>query len=239
MHIDWLRAQTETFAEAVTGLDGNKQVVTCPEWSVRALVAHVGHAHRQTANIIRTGQPEQFLDPLTADVPQDWGPWLRAGAEELADAVIQAGDKKVWTLIGSLPASFWLRRMLHETVIHSFDAAVTAGIAYRIHADVAVDGIEEGLQMVSIPDAGKIRPHFANLRGTGQTLRLRANGNAWLITRNPDGVAWQRSDDDADVTVSASAQDLLLLFYGRLGIDDVTVTGDRDLISHWLVNTAL
>ncbi|CAM3343247.1 maleylpyruvate isomerase family mycothiol-dependent enzyme [Kibdelosporangium persicum] len=241
MHIDWLRAQTAAFAEAATRVDLDKQVVTCPEWSVRMLVAHIGHSHRQAANIVRTGEPEQFRDPRTAEVPPDWEPWVRDGAEELADAVTEAGTKQVWAYVGQRPASFWLRRMLHDTTVHAVDAARTAGVGYRIPADVAVDGIEEALDVISAPGVEALKPDFVHLRGTGQTLQLRASeGEAWLITRTPAGPSWKRGETGSpDVTLLAGAQDLLLLCYGRLGLDDVTVTGDRELITHWLAHTAL
>nr|WP_042194051.1 maleylpyruvate isomerase family mycothiol-dependent enzyme [Kibdelosporangium sp. MJ126-NF4]CEL21049.1 hypothetical protein [Kibdelosporangium sp. MJ126-NF4]CTQ95437.1 hypothetical protein [Kibdelosporangium sp. MJ126-NF4] len=241
MHTDWLRAQTATFADTVAGLDLSQQVVTCPEWSVRTLVAHIGHAHRQAANIVRTGRPEQFRDPATADVPGDWSSWLHEGADELARATAEAGTRQVWAFLGTGPAGFWARRMVHDTTVHAVDAAITAGNAGRVPAEIAVDGIDEALEVISAPGADALKPDFANLRGTGQTLLLRAaEGDAWLISRTPDGPVWERTVTDvANVTVSGSASDLLLFFYHRLGIDDVDVAGDRDLVTHWLAHTAL
>ncbi|ALG06909.1 maleylpyruvate isomerase family mycothiol-dependent enzyme [Kibdelosporangium phytohabitans] len=241
MHTDWLRAQTAAFADIAVTLSESQQVVTCPEWSVRTLVAHIGHAHRQAANIVRTGEPEQFRDPRTAELPRDWAPWLRDGADELADAVTAARDNQVWAYVGERPAFFWLRRMLHDTTVHAADAAITAGLVPHVPADIATDAIDEALELISLPGAEALKPDFVNLRGTGQTLALRSGeGDTWLITRTPQGpVAGRAATGEADVTVTASAQDLLLLCYGRAGVADVVVDGDRDLLTHWLANTSL
>ncbi|MBE1468172.1 hypothetical protein [Kibdelosporangium phytohabitans] len=69
---------------------------------------------------------------------------------------------------------------------------------------------------------------------------MSAEGDDWLITRTPDGPTWERSvTGEANVTVSGTVQDLLLLFYRRTGVDSVTVAGERELLTHWLAHTAL
>ena len=240
MHIDWLRAQTAAFAAAAAELDLAEQVTTCPDWSVRMLVAHIGHAHRQAANIVRTGEPEQFRDPRTADIPRDWDLWLREGADDLVDAVTEAGNRHVWAFVGTRPAPFWLRRMLHDTAVHAVDAAITAGSVYRIPPETAIDGVDEALEVITAPGAEAIKADFVNLRGTGQTLRLCSDeGVSWLVTRTPQGPKLRRERTEADVTVTASAQDLMLFCYGRLDMDHVAVRGDTDVLAHWVANTAL
>jgi hypothetical protein len=63
-----------------------------------------------------------------------------AGAARLAATVQQAGpDARVWTWADDQTAGFWLRRMVHETVIHRADAA----LALRRATEIASDGITE------------------------------------------------------------------------------------------------
>ncbi|SMD27196.1 maleylpyruvate isomerase family mycothiol-dependent enzyme [Kibdelosporangium aridum] len=238
MHTDWLRDQTNAFADAVTGLDPGKRVPTCPEWAVRNLVAHVGLIHRRATLIVQTGEAVPFSNE--GDVPADWRTWLREGAEGLARAVAQAGDKEVWSFLGGTqPASFWLRRMLHDTTIHAVDAALTAETSYDIPAGLAADGIDEVLSLLELIEG--INPAYAELRGDGETLRLSSTqGDGWLIIRTPDGPQWKRTvTGAADVTVSGSVQQLLLVLYRRLSLDDVVVSGERELIAHWLAHSAL
>ncbi|MBP2320535.1 uncharacterized protein (TIGR03083 family) [Kibdelosporangium banguiense] len=240
MHVDRLREQTKAFADAVAGLDPDVQVPSCPEWSVRVLVGHIGQAHRWAAEIIRTGAPAGFPDPREARPGPDWRRWLSDGVEEMADALAKAGDGPVWTFVGPQPTSFWLRRMVNDTAVHYVDVAITAGKGYELAEDLAVDAIEEGLELLALPGAEQMKPALAELRGDGQTLRIIPEGRSgWLITRTPQGIACSRASADADVTMSGTAQDIVLVSYGRLTLGDVTVTGNRDLIVHWLEHAKL
>ena len=66
--------------------------------------------------------------------------------ERLIQAGREAGSDPVWTFTGSRPASFWARRMAHETAVHRADAEITVGRQPEIDADIAVDGIDEWLE---------------------------------------------------------------------------------------------
>ncbi|HEX3782615.1 MAG TPA: maleylpyruvate isomerase family mycothiol-dependent enzyme [Pseudonocardiaceae bacterium] len=235
-----LHEHTAGFAKAVTGADPDARVPTCPEWPLRVLVGHIGQAHRWVASIVRSG-PSPVPDPFDADPgqPQEWSDWLRRGAEDLADTVLAAGEGPVWTFFGPGPATFWLRRMLHDTTVHHADAALATGISFEVAPDLAADAISEWLELLSDPVTPTIKPAVVELRGTGQTLQLRPDaGSGWLITRSPDGVRWARATDTADVTLAGPVGDLLLVLTRRLPAGQVTITGDRDLADHWLAHTA-
>lgn len=232
--VEALHEHTTGFANAVEGADPEARVPTCPDWPLRVLVGHIGQAHRWSAAIIRSG-PSAVPDPFDAEPDADWGTWLLEGANELVDAVRAAGNRPVWTFFGPGTATFWLRRMAHDTVIHHADAALTTGAAFEVAPDVAADGISEWLGLLTRPDITTFRPSLAGLRGTGQTLLLRAD-QGWLITRTPDGVRVLEAEGWADVTVTGSTRELLLMLTRRLPLDQVTVAGDRVLIEHWLTH---
>ncbi|MEU7895068.1 maleylpyruvate isomerase family mycothiol-dependent enzyme [Nonomuraea sp. NPDC049152] len=239
-----LREQTAAFADAAAGAHPAVRVPTCPAWLLRDLVAHVGHAHRWAAGIVRTGEPAPAPDPLQAEVgdPATWPEWLRDGARELIRAVEDVGaETQVWTLVGPLPARFWLRRILHETSVHHADAALTAGTAFSVAPDLAADAIDESLEILSSPWAAS-KPTLAELRGAGETLLFRPAERmaGWLITRTPAGVRSERGTAGADVVVDGGVADLLRVLTRRLppASPEVTVTGDRALLRHWLDRTA-
>ncbi|MEU0533973.1 maleylpyruvate isomerase family mycothiol-dependent enzyme [Amycolatopsis tolypomycina] len=237
---DGLHEHTAGFAAAVENADPATMVPTCPEWPLRTLTGHIGQAHRWAASIVRDG-PSPVPDPFDADpgAPEKWSAWLREGAEELEAAVRAAGDTPVWTFFGPQPARFWLRRMLHDTVVHHADAALTTSRAFTVAPDVAADAISEWLEVLSDPTTATLNPAFAELRGTGQTLLLDpGNAEGWLITRSPDGVRWTRATKPADVTLTGPVQDLLLVFSRRRPAQSVAVTGDEALAAHWLAHTA-
>jgi uncharacterized protein (TIGR03083 family) len=150
-----------------------------------------------------------------------------------------AGDTPVWTFFGPQPARFWLRRMLHDTTVHHADAALATGKEFTVAPDLAADAITEWLELLCDPVTAGLKPDFARLRGTGQTLRLDpGDGPGWLITRAPDGVRWTRESKPADVTLAGPVADLLLVLTRRLPLDHVAVTGDEALAGHWLAHTA-
>src|SRR5580692_4771642 len=137
-----IEASTETLAGLVHGADLTRQVPTCPEWTLRQLATHVGRAHRWSAEIVSTRSAEfipfrQVPDGRIPDDPALHAPWLRAGADP------------VWTFDGPQPASFWARRMAHETAVHRADAQITAGREPEFDADVAADAIDEWLGFMS------------------------------------------------------------------------------------------
>ncbi|MFE0021716.1 maleylpyruvate isomerase family mycothiol-dependent enzyme [Amycolatopsis sp. NPDC059021] len=241
-----LREQADAVAAVVEDVPAGTTVPTCPLWTVKDLVGHLGQAHRWAADIVRTRAAAAFPDPLLAEPgePPRWPHWLRDGAAELIDAVSEAGaSSPLWTPIGPRPAVFWLRRMLAETVVHHADAALTAGKPYEIAADLAEDVISEAMDILSAPNATSLRAALAELRGDGQTLRWHPRDlpAGWRITRTPDGFGWDRSAAGADVTVTGPVRDLMLVLARRLPPGDhrVEVTGDRELLDHWLAATAL
>ncbi|MEV6879824.1 maleylpyruvate isomerase family mycothiol-dependent enzyme [Amycolatopsis sp. NPDC051128] len=236
-----LHAHTAGFADAVAGADPDSRVPTCPDWPLRVLVGHIGQAHRWAASIVRSG-PSPVPDPFDADPgsPGKWAGWLREGAADLTEAVLASGETPVWTFFGPRPARFWLRRMLHDTTVHHADAALATGRAFEVAPDHAADAIDEWLELLSDPVTAQLKPAFAELRGTGQTLRLNPDsGDGWLITRTPDRVRWARAGDStADATLAGPVRDLLLVFTRRLPADRITISGDRALAEHWLAHSA-
>jgi uncharacterized protein (TIGR03083 family) len=235
-----LHEQTDGFAKAVAGADPDVRVPTCPEWPLRVLVGHIGQAHRWAADIVRSG-PSPIPDPFDADPgdPSRWSDWLHQGTADLADAVLAAPESPVWTFFGPRQATFWLRRMLHDTTVHHADAALTTGGEFDVATDLATDAISEWLEILSDPVTPTLNPDFAALNGTGQTLRLAPDtGEPWLITRTPAGVRWTHATRPADATLTGPVENLLLVLTRRRQPDQLTITGDRALVDHWLAHTA-
>jgi uncharacterized protein (TIGR03083 family) len=234
-----LHEHTGGFAKAVAGADPAATVPTCPEWSLKVLVGHIGQAHRWAASTIRSG-PSPVPDPFDADPgdASDWSGWLHAGANDLVEAV-SAAEGPVWTFFGPGPATFWLRRMLHDATIHHADAALATGAGFAVAPDLATDAITEWLEILSNPITPTLKPGLTELRGTGQTLQVRPEaGPGWLITRSPEGIRCARATAPANATLAGPVADLLLVLTRRQSPDSLTITGDRALVDHWLANTA-
>src|ERR1035438_1724482 len=155
-----IRASTATLASIIDGADLTQPVPTCPNWTLRQLATHVGRAHRWAAEIVATRSAEFIPFRAVPDgrLPDDPGRhvgWLRGGAERLIAAVREAGTDPVWAFGRLRPASFWARRMAHETAVHRADAEIVVGRAPVIDASIAVDGIDEWLAFEDLLDGGQ------------------------------------------------------------------------------------
>ncbi|QFG26804.1 maleylpyruvate isomerase family mycothiol-dependent enzyme [Actinomadura sp. WMMB 499] len=241
-----LREHTAGLADAASGPAPDTTVPTCPEWTLRDLVGHVGQAHRWAADMFRTGGTTVAVE-LPRDAPADqaeWAAWLRAGAAEAVAAQAANAGPVAHPVMGEAPSAMWLRRMLNDTSVHHADAAITAGVPFAIAADLAADEITETFAHLTAPAAAQFKPELAELRGAGETLCLRADEPSvpgWLITRGPDAAIVEYGARDADMTIAGPVRDLMLVFARRLAPEDaaVKVTGDRALLDHWLAHTAV
>jgi len=235
-----LRACTAELAEITDG-DLDRPVPTCPGWTFRQLVTHLGRGHRWAAQIVatRATAPVPTREVADGKLPEDparHGPWLNAGADLVIEAVTAAGSDLVWTMTGMRPASFWARRRAHEAAVHLADAQLAAGRSVDLAPDLAADGVDEWLGLVA---AG------TELRGDGQSLHFHATDpgladtGEWLVTRTRSGVTVARGHAKADIAVRGPAADLLLVLTRRLppSAPAVEILGEQALLTHWLQHT--
>ncbi len=240
-----LLAETARLATAVTEVESHTPVPTCPEWTLRDLVTHVGTGHRWAAEIVEAG----LATPPPYDVidaPQEqgaWAGWLTAGARRLSDAVRIVGpDRPVWTWQPDRTSGFWLRKMLHDEIIHRFDAELIEGRLGDLASDLAADGVSDLLASIgTLSPNDAPDPIFGGLVGAGETLQFVAidaslTVGVWFVERTPAGVRWRHWPAPADVTVRAPARELLLVLNRRLdpAQPGVEISGDRALFTQWL-----
>lgn len=242
---DEIEASTETLAELVHGADLTRQVPTCPEWTLRQLATHTGRAHRWAAEIVGTRSAEfipfrQVPEGRIPDDPALHAPWLRAGAARIIEVIREAGSDPVWTFDGPQPASFWARRMAHETAVHRADAQITAGRVPEFDADLAADAIDEWLGFMSgigasdsrvdaLPDGAVLHVHVTDDGVDGE----------WLVRRAGSTVSVESGHGKGDVVVRGPAGRVLLVLLRRVQPDDpqVEVLGDAALLTGWLAGT--
>src|SRR5262245_20548609 len=140
--------ETARLACIPSALGPERRVLICPEWTVRDLVTHVGRGHRMATALIAERQTAPRLS--TAEPPEEpaaWPEWLTSGAQALVAAIREAGtDQPVWTWQRDRTAGFWLRRMLHDELVHRFDAEITAGSLGTVAGDLAADGVSDMLE---------------------------------------------------------------------------------------------
>ncbi|MFD9500678.1 maleylpyruvate isomerase family mycothiol-dependent enzyme [Streptomyces sp. NPDC060035] len=244
-YCDEILFQTDGLRAAVKGADLTARVPTCPAWSLRDLVVHVGGAHRWAGELVRNRATEEIPDEQVpgaegpGDDPGALDTWLAEGAAATVAALREAGpDTAVWTWAWEQRTAFWARRMAHETTVHRADAALTTRTVYEVAPDLASDTIDEWLQIVAFAQA-EGDPEAAELRGAGRSLHLHATdvpGAEWLIEFSEKGFTWRRAHEKATVALRGPLTELMLAFNRRQKPDEggLEVLGDRGLLDFWL-----
>jgi uncharacterized protein (TIGR03083 family) len=238
-------SSTATLAEIAGSGDPAARVPTCPDWTLRQLITHVGRAQRWATAIVTTQATEpipfrEVPDGRLPDDPAERPDWLRRGASALGDAVRTAGTGPVWTHFGMGPASYWARRMAHETAVHRADGQLTVGERPVIDPVIAADGIDEWLGLNS---GGPDEPGGKQALPAGKVLHLHVTDDGidgeWLIRRDPDGISVRAGHGKGDAALRGPASELLLVLVRRLPVDDpaVEIIGDHTLVDGWLAAT--
>ncbi|MGP8301921.1 maleylpyruvate isomerase family mycothiol-dependent enzyme [Streptomyces inhibens] len=243
--------QTDLLASALTkDTSLTTSVPSCPDWNLAQLLRHLGEAHRWVEEIVRTRAteppPDTALRTLprdTTQTPPELAAWLTEGAGLLATTLRATNpDTRIWTPLPSGSPLFFARRMAHETVIHRCDATLALGADFAVDQHIAVDTMDEWMELGSLPEMFDFHPDRRELLGPGRTLHFHATDTPpeadadWLVDLTGDALAWRRSAEEAAVSVRAPLTDLLLLIYGRRPADDEAfeVLGDAELLDFYL-----
>ncbi len=245
-HCAEIVAQTTLLSGYLDDADVTAPVPTCPGWNVSQLARHVDGGQRWAGEIVETRAtmppPDVALRELSGAADED--PTLLAAslsetAEHLASILTEAGpDAQMWCPVEGGGSAFYARRFTYETAIHRADAAIALGVEYLLDADVAVDAIDEWMELGCLPFHFDVHPWMRELLGPGRTIGLHATdiGSDWQLDLTGDVIAWRRSDEPTAAGMRGPVTDLLLTIYRRLPVDSgrIEVTGDAELVDFWL-----
>jgi uncharacterized protein (TIGR03083 family) len=243
--------QTDLLTRGIAGADLTVPVATCPGWNVGQLLRHLGGGQRWAAETVRTRATERLPDDHFRDLsafanedPAVVVPWLAEGAVELSDALREAGpDAPVDTTpIADGTAGFVARRFTYETAMHRADAALALGAEYMLDHAVAVDGMDEWMELGSLPMHFEFHPWMRELLGPGRTLHFHATDAPaelhaeWVVDLTGGVLAWRRAHEKAAVAVRGPLVDLVLIVYKRRPPrgEGVEIFGDEKLLDFWL-----
>lgn len=241
-----VKAHTDLLAAQLTPAALDRQVSTCPEWTLRELARHLGGVQRWATAVI-AGRLSAPPERVAVEPPGDatgLAAWLREGADAFAEAVDRAGpETRVWSWSGDDRVAFWARRMANEAAVHAVDGQLVTGAAASLDPRRAADGIDEWLWMLTLP-RGADRSARYPVRPGGETLHVHATDpdlvsnqeGEWTIHRTAGGITCERGHAKGDVALRGGASDLFLLLLRRLDpkAARVEVLGDRTLLDEWL-----
>ncbi len=213
----------------------------CPNWTVGDLVPHLGFVYRWAGALIAGG----LADPPSREAYFDVDPKDAAGAlertraahEDLVQTLRAApADLDCWTIwkAAGTPRDFWIRRMLHETLVHRVDAengasAVPAG-GGDLDEALATDGIDEMICGFAVRYSKILRSEHP------MSIAIRTDsGLAWWVRINADAPLFGRglSPFGADVEVSGLPGELYLFLWNRRTTDGLRVVGNPEPLAVW------
>ena len=222
-------------AAATTELDA--PVPSCPGWTVRDLLSHHGNVLRGWADVVAAGAAdaapvwmadEEGVGPWEP-MGEEWQPWYVASHRGFRAAVEAAGEDAPawawWQHVAPTTAGTIARHQVVEACVHRWDAQLAAGLtADPLPEDAAADGVTE---VLTISLAAEPPPWG----GPPTSVAILAEGlPGWLLV-GADGAITARpleTDDAPSATVAGSPGDIVLMFYERLPLTSLDVTGDRD-----------
>jgi uncharacterized protein (TIGR03083 family) len=150
--------------------------------------------------------------------------WYEAGLAALLEAMRTVDPPTpVWTFSRSDPtATFWHRRMAHETVVHRVDAEQATGAVGPLDPALILDGIAESLEVFAPlmtrreqdPATATVHLHATDVEGE------------WLTTLGGSTVAAEHGHAKGDAAMRGTAADLHLWLWGRVPLDRLEVFGD-------------
>lgn len=232
-------------AEAIASAlarDPERSVGNCPGWDLAQLAGHVGSLYQRVAEQVRSRSPEA-VHPSDIPSPPTGGArveWLREAAKGLMEAFASAEDAAPagrWR-DRAITAGLWRRRMAHETVIHRVDAEDAFGDDVVLDGGLAVDGIDEVLELfIPFSTAKEGWPPSDPLwlvRNDGSQhwwVRPGTNG-VEVLSQPPDGLAG--SDSESFARVDGTAAELLLTRWKRRKRAASAVAGSVDVLEQWL-----
>ncbi|MEU4738828.1 maleylpyruvate isomerase family mycothiol-dependent enzyme [Actinosynnema sp. NPDC023658] len=252
-HVAVVEEYSGFFTEAVEG-NLAAPVPSCPGWTVDDLVAHLAEVQAWwTAVVLAKGA---YPDEEAARRASDTGPdrvegWREISARYVAvqhEYLRHAGpDAPVWVWWndeGRDTAAALASRQAHEAVVHCWDAQRAADKVKPIPAELAADGVDEFLERFLHGEEWTAGPAVLELVATDTGARW------WLGTDGTTTPKWlaggalagggsaggelagggsrpgEYAADAVDARVAGTAEQLYLLLWRRLGMGEVTVTGD-------------
>lgn len=227
--VEHVALAAERFATGLATADPAAEVPACPGWTVTDLVAHLGNVHTWVAAIVASGGPVEEPVQRPGGVPLDQ--WYAARASHLLQVLADSDpDAPCWNFARvDEVAGFWRRRQLHEVLMHLVDLDQAHGRGTDLEPATCADGVSETFEVFGP------RLHARGVRvdlAAPVSLVASDTGDVWTLHPVDDGPpSVSRGAPVAD-RVDGTAAQLWQRLWKRG--DDVTVSGDADLVAGFL-----
>lgn len=236
-YFESIDGDTERLLEvAARGLDA--PVPCCPGWTVADVARHVGEVYEHKARVMADNAwpdpwpPADLAELQPLDLLTDAKAHLFA---EFANHLIT--DETTTFSVDDQTIAFWARRMALEIAVHRFDAERAHDDVTTIPDELAVDGIDEVLKVML---AG---PWWTSLVTTrypvSEYVTVTSGGHRWVCDVQANEVTvTDGGPAEVAATVTGDPMAVFLWLWGRVGDDQVTVTGDHQVAAEFRARLA-
>lgn len=232
-------------AAVASAPDLDAQVPTCPEWTLRDLVQHLGGVQRRWAAIVAAGPADARPDVTVSEAPRERAAllaWSAESTEQLLGSLREFGpDRGCWTWWGDSQSpqtsGAVARHQVQEAMVHAYDAQITVGAPRPLPDEAALDGVDEFLSTCCAGTGPwPHEPAAVEYHATeGRSWRLALSADGARSTELP-APATGTGRDAAGATIQGTAGELVLALYARIPVNSLKVDGDPrlfDLLLAW------
>lgn len=209
-----LRNEFDAFEACLSG-DLTAPVEHCGDWTLRDLTEHLGRSSLWSAVAIEEKRGN-YRAPAAPRDRAELIEWLGSARGRLLRALEQDPSVPAWTFRPPHMVGFWQRRRCLETLVHRWDAEHALGAAGPLDAELAGEGVAEVFDTMALR----------------QIDRGRASAPAYAIrlVATDTGASWTYGPGAPVATISATAENLLLMLWERVASGDEAIEwdGDRD-----------
>jgi uncharacterized protein (TIGR03083 family) len=190
--------------------DLSAPVEHCGDWTLRDLAEHLGRSNLWAAIAVTEGRGD-YRAPAA---PEELVEWFRGTATTLLEALDRDPSTPAWTFRPPHTVGFWQRRRCLETLVHRWDAEHALGITGHLDTALSGEGVAEVFDTMAPRqiDRGRADPPSHAIR----------------LTATDTGQSWTYGPGTPVATISATAETLLLMLWGRVRSDADTITWDGD-----------
>ena len=210
-------------------------VPSCPEWRVRDLLDHMSEVLGfWTAQVAAADPDERHEFDQGEDLEgEELVDDLLGRARDLTGALRDAGSSMpCWNWSGRDLDTGWVaRRMSLETAVHRYDGELSGGETTEVAVPLSVDGLDERIYVhlaSDVPDA----PDAA--LGGSLCLACSDTDAAFVVEVAHGRLQVRNTAGPASAFVRAPASELFLFSWNRVPLDNLSVTGDRDVAGAWV-----
>ena len=195
-----LREELSAFRVCLDG-DLAAPVAHCGTWTLHDLAEHLGSGNLWAAAAVT----EQHGDHPATTAPRDpaeLAQWFEETSQTLLKALDADPASRAWTFHPPHTVGFWQRRRALETLVHGWDTERSQGATRPFDPQLAGEGVAEVLDTMAPRQI---------VRG-----RARTPQTALRLEATDTGASWAYGPGIPVATLAASAEQLLLLLWGRM-----------------------